>query len=90
MMPKEPVKAAFRAVWHAESMVLQNVKSAFGGTRVCIDPCVQNWPLIAEAVREAGGFTNVSKEALVIRLQDLGVLVNLTDCAIGWQAAPPV
>jgi hypothetical protein len=40
---------------------LYNVKSAFCGP-VYFDPCVDTWPKIAGVVKEAGGFSNVSKQ----------------------------
>ena len=33
---------------------------------------------IAEAVKQAGGFTNCSREAMRYRLEDLDLLINLT------------
>ena len=35
---------------------------------------------------EAGGFSNVSKLAMIIRLQDLGLLVNKTMKRMDWEA----
>jgi hypothetical protein len=35
---------------------------------------------------EAGGFSNVSKHAMIIRLQDLGLLVNKTKKKMDWEA----
>ena len=40
---------------------LYNVKSAFSGP-VYFDPCAENWPKIAGVIKEAGGFSNVSKQ----------------------------
>lgn len=84
LMPEDNVKDAFSAVCDKEALVLNNIKSSFGGTAVCIDPCVQNWHLIADMTREAGGFMNVSKLAMIIRMQELGLVVNLTGTRIGW------
>jgi len=85
LMPEQEVKRAFSRVWNEEEMVLDNVRSRLGGTAVCVDPCVQNWPFIADAVREAGGFGNVSREATIIRLRELGLVVNKTDACTGWR-----
>ena len=85
LMPEQEVKRAFSRVWNEEEMVLDNVRSRLGGTAVCVDPCVQNWPFIADAIREAGGFGNVSKEAMIIRLRELGLVVNRTDACMGWR-----
>jgi len=87
LMPEHDVKRAFSLVFQAERVVLDNVKSALGGTGVCVDPCVENWPLIADAVRESGGFSNVSKEAMIFRVEDLGLLVNRTEERVGWKAS---
>jgi len=85
LMPEQEVKKAFSLVWDGKEMVLVNVGSSLGGTPVCIDPCVKNWHFIAGAVREAGGFTNVSKEAMIIRLRELGLVLNKTGAFMGWQ-----
>jgi hypothetical protein len=85
LMPETEVKEASRRAFGEEALVLHNVKSSFGGTSSFIDPCVENWHFMAEMVREAGGFTNVSKHAMIIRLQELGLLINLTGGQMGWQ-----
>ena len=87
LMPENVVRAAFRIACDTESLVLDNVSSSLGGTAVCIDPCVQNWHLIAELVCEAGDFSNVSKQAMIIRMQELGLVVNLTGARIGWDVS---
>ena len=86
LMPREEIRDAFCRVCGAEFLVLDNIRSAFGGMASCIDPCVENWHFIADMVREAGGFTNVSKQAVIIRLQEVGLLINRTGAKIGWQA----
>jgi Zn-dependent peptidase ImmA (M78 family) len=35
-------------------------------------------------VKEAGGFSNVSKQAMIIRLQDLGLVQNETRARLSW------
>jgi hypothetical protein len=85
LMPEKEVKGAFSQVWGGTLMVLDNVRSSLGGTAFCVDPCVRNWPLIADAVREAGRFSNVSKEAMIIRLKELGLVRNKTNARVGWQ-----
>jgi len=85
LMPEEAVRESFSLVWDREEMVLDNVRSRLGGTGVCVDPCVENWPFISDAVREAGGFSNVSKEAMIIRLRELGLVLNKTGAYIGWR-----
>ena len=39
----------------------------------------------AEHVSEVGGFSNVSKQAMMIRLLDLGLVVNCTGTFLGWR-----
>lgn len=85
LMPEQEVKEAFSQVWSEQEMVLDNVISRLGGTSVCVDPCVQNWHFIADAVREAGGFSNVSKEAMILRLRELGLVRNMTGASMGWR-----
>lgn len=85
LMPEESVGRAFREVCGSDALVIRNIKSALGATSLCVDPCVENWHLIADMVCEAGGFTNVSKQAMIIRLQELGLLVNLAGKEIGWK-----
>jgi len=38
------------------------------------------------AMCEAGGFSNVSKQAMIIRLQDLGLMINKTSTKMDWAA----
>jgi len=85
IMSEEEVRNAFSLVWAGKEVVLDNVRSCLGGTAVCIDPCVENWHFIADAVREAGGFSNVSKEAMIIRLRELGLILNKTGAYMGWR-----
>jgi Zn-dependent peptidase ImmA (M78 family) len=85
LMPEKEVAGAFSQVWDGNEMVLDNVRSRLGGTSVCVDPCVKNWPFIADTVRQAGGFSNVSKEAMIIRLKELGLVRNKTSAHVGWQ-----
>jgi Zn-dependent peptidase ImmA (M78 family) len=85
LMPEQKVVGAFSQVWGGKEMVLDNVRSRLGGTSVCVDPCVENWPLIADAVRDAGRFSNVSKEAMIIRLKELGLVRNKTQAPMGWR-----
>jgi Zn-dependent peptidase ImmA (M78 family) len=84
LMSEECVKRAYHRTYGPQPLVLHNVNSAYSGP-LYFDPCVKNWHLIALAVIESGGFTNVSKEAMIIRLQDLGLVVNETDSRIAWR-----
>ena len=83
LMPKEAVKSAFYKCYGSGPLTLYNIKSAFSGP-ICFDPCVENWPKIADMVKEAGGFSNVSKQAMIIRLQDLGLVRNETRARLSW------
>jgi hypothetical protein len=78
------VRKTFVQLCGLAPLYLQNVRRTILSSSLFIEPCVQNWPLIAEASIHAGGFENVSKQAMIIRLQDLGLLVNFTDHEIGW------
>jgi hypothetical protein len=83
LMPDGEIKKAFSLLFPGR-LVLHNVRSSFGGTAVCVDACVENWHFIADMVRQGGGFTNVSKEAMIIRLEELGLLINKTGARLGW------
>mgnify|MGYP000106110723 CR=1 FL=1 len=85
LMPASEMKQAFSEICPSGKLVVDNVRSSLGGTGVCVDPCVENWHFIADMVRERGGFTNVSKEAMIIRLQELGLVVNKTEGSMGWR-----
>jgi Zn-dependent peptidase ImmA (M78 family) len=83
LMPEKAVKDVFCKCYGSRPLILYNVKSAFCGP-ICFDPCVENWPQIAGMVKEAGGFSNVSKQAMIIRLQDLGLVQNETRAGLSW------
>jgi Zn-dependent peptidase ImmA (M78 family) len=83
LMPADAVNNAFCKFYGSKPLVLYNVKSCYCGP-ICFDPCVQNWPSIAATLKEAGNFTNVSKQAMIIRLQDLGLVKNETHVRMSW------
>ncbi|MBN1626109.1 MAG: ImmA/IrrE family metallo-endopeptidase [Deltaproteobacteria bacterium] len=85
LMPEKPLREAFNAVCGADVLYMENIRSTVKSSAVLIESCVENWPMIAEATMEAGRFENVSKQAMIIRLQDLGLLVNLTSEKLGWR-----
>lgn len=87
LMPEDSVKEAFNEVCGPDVMVIENSQRSVYGSSIYIEPCVQNWYLIADMIREAGGFTNVSKQAMIYRLQDLGMLINVSGREIGWKAS---
>jgi len=84
LMPEAFVRDAFSRVFGPKPLVLYNVESAYAGP-ICFDPCVANWPAIADCVRRAGNFFNVSKQAMIIRLQDLGWVRNETRSPLAWR-----
>jgi hypothetical protein len=86
LMPADEVKTAFNRLYGPEPIVLYNTKSAFCGP-ICYDPSVQTWPLIASGLIQHGGFSNVSKQAMIIRLQGLGLVCNETSAQLTWEAS---
>ena len=85
LMPEGAVTRAFRNVFARNDLVLHNTKRTIGPPGTFFEPCVENWARIAAMMCEAGGFTNVSLHAMIIRLQELGLLINRTDAPVGWQ-----
>ena len=85
LMPEKFVSDAFQQVFGHKSLSLHNVQATYCGP-LCFDPCIGTWPRIAAAVMEAGGFSNVSKQAMIIRLQDLRLISNETKARMNWDA----
>lgn len=83
LMPEKSIRCAWNKTYGPDSLTLYNVKSAYSGP-LYFDPCVSNWHLIADTVCDAGNFFNVSKQAMIIRLQDLGLIKNMTGAWMGW------
>jgi hypothetical protein len=86
LMPEEFVRDAFQRVFDRKHLALHNVQAAYCGP-LCFDPCIGTWPRIAAKVMEAGGFSNVSKQAMIIRLQDLGLIRNETRAFMRWDTS---
>jgi len=86
LMPEKEIRAAFQKVCGPEPFVINNVRSSVEEGAQREEPFVEQWPFIAAAMCEAGGFSNVSKQAMIIRLQDLGLLINKTSTEMNWQA----
>ena len=84
LMPEKDVRKAFMTICGQKPLILYNVKSAFCGP-ISFDPSVETWPMIAEKVKAAGGFSNVSKQAMIIRLQKLGLVKNKTPVSLTWK-----
>jgi Zn-dependent peptidase ImmA (M78 family) len=86
LMPEEEMKASFQRVCCPEPLVIKHAKSLAKAGSPCQEPFLEQWPYIAAAMCEAGGFSNVSRQAMVIRLQDLGLVINKTGLKMDWQA----
>jgi len=86
LMPEKEIREAFQEVCGPEPIIINNVRSAVEKGSRCAEPFIEQWPFIAAAMCEAGGFSNVSKQAMIIRLQDLGLLINQTNTRMDWQA----
>jgi Zn-dependent peptidase ImmA (M78 family) len=84
LMPEKEIREAFERVCAPEPLIVKNSMNETGGGPG--EPFVEQWPFIAAAMCEAGGFSNVSKHAMIIRLQDLGLLVNKTKKKMDWEA----
>jgi Zn-dependent peptidase ImmA (M78 family) len=83
LMPDKFVHRAFQEVFGHRPLQVCNIDSKLNGP-LYFDPCIKNWHCIAGTVREAGGFSNVSQQAMIIRLQDLGWVVNETNVCMDW------
>ena len=86
LMPEKEIREAFQKVCSPEPVVINNVRSSVEEGSRSAEPFVEQWPFIAAAMCESGGFSNVSKQAMVIRLQDLGLLINKTTTKMDWEA----
>ena len=86
LMPEPFVTAAFEAAIGCQPLRLINETANLSGP-CYTEPCVAHWPQIADAVQSAGKFTNVSKQAIIIRLQNLGLVINETPVPMTWESA---
>ena len=85
LMPEKEIREAFERVCAPKPLIIKHsMRDSGGGSGE--EPFVEQWPFIAAAMCEAGGFSNVSKHAMIIRLQDLGLLVNKTKKKMDWDA----
>lgn len=84
LMPGKWVRSAFEKAIGTGPLRLHNEHRSLAGF-IYIEPCVRNWPFIVRVVQQTGGFSNVSKQALIIRLQELGLVINETAAEIGWR-----
>jgi len=86
LMPEKEIREAFQKVCGPEPFIIKNVRGGVQEGSRSEEPFVEQWPFIAAAMCEAGGFSNVSKQAMIIRLQDLGLLINQTSTKMDWKA----
>jgi len=86
LMPEKEMMEAFQRVCCPKPLVIRHAKSLAKAGYPCEEPFLEQWPYIAAAMCEAGGFSNVSRQAMIIRLQDLGLLINKTGLKMDWQA----
>jgi hypothetical protein len=78
LMPEERVRKAYDHVFGTAPLIIHNKKSCFDRNLPLFDPAWDRANDFALMVIGAGNFTNVSKEAMRVRLEDLGLLVNNT------------
>jgi Zn-dependent peptidase ImmA (M78 family) len=84
LMPEMDVREAYAKVFGQEPLILYNEKSCFGRHNpIVLDPALDTVKEIAQEVIDQGAFTNVSREAMVYRLLDLGLLINSTGKSLG-------
>ena len=86
LMPEKEIREAFQRVCGPEPFIINNVRNEVEEGARSEEPFVEQWPFIAAAMCEAGGFSNVSKHAMIIRLQDLGLMINQTSTRMDWKA----
>jgi Zn-dependent peptidase ImmA (M78 family) len=78
LMPEEKVRKAYDHVFGTSPLIIHNEKSCFDKNLPLFDPAWDRAKDFALMVMEEGKFTNVSKEAMRVRLEDLGLLINNT------------
>jgi len=78
LMPEENVRRAYRGIFGPSPLIIYNKKSCFDRSLPLFDPAWDRVNEFARMVIENGNFTNVSKEAMRIRLEELGMLINNT------------
>ena len=77
LMPQKELEDAYKRTFGTTPIFIYNEKSCFGRNNpVVIDPALDTAKEIAQKVISEGNFTNVSKEAMCYRLEELGLLVN--------------
>jgi hypothetical protein len=88
LMPASKVRETFFQAFGTECLEIFNTVKALDhtvlGVNYCDPNCAENWHVVSDIVRSYGNFTNVSKQAMIIRLQELGLVRNLTNTSLGW------
>jgi Zn-dependent peptidase ImmA (M78 family) len=77
LMPQEEVENAHKRAFGITPICIYNEKSCFGRNKPVLDAALDTAKEIAQKVISEGNFTNVSKEAMCYRLNELGLLINL-------------
>jgi hypothetical protein len=83
LMPEKPMVEAFQRICGPSPVVIRSNKGAVKDSGS--EAFAEQWPYIAAAMCELGGFSNVSRYAMIIRLQDLGLIVNETGRRLDWE-----
>jgi len=78
LMPEDRVRKAYHNLFGTTPLIIHNKKSCFDRNLPLFDLSWDRAKDFALMVMEAGNFTNVSKEAMRVRLEELGLLVNNT------------
>jgi Zn-dependent peptidase ImmA (M78 family) len=89
LMPERDMRETFQRVCCPETLVVRHAKRLTQAGCPCEEPFLEQWPYVAAAMCEAGGFSNVSRQAMIIRLQDLGLVVNRNRLKMDWEALRP-
>lgn len=78
LMPEMPVRMAFTKSFGFKPIRIYNHKSFAPRELFILDPAWEHVGEIAKLVIQRGRFNNVSKTAMWIRLEELGLLINHT------------
>ena len=78
LMPEAEVRNTYHRAISAKPLILVNREACLcrKGRPLWGEPVLSHAPYYAERVIEEGGFLNVSKQAMTVRLQELGLLIN--------------
>jgi hypothetical protein len=81
LMPEAQTRRAYRDAISERPLVLLNRESSIcrQGRPLWLEPVLSHAPYYAQRVIEEGGFTNVSRAAMFVRLQELGLVIDAVD-----------